>query len=179
MYGSLPAPVTPGGKIGTALLGYRLKNKHKKNSMPGPRPPPERKPIPGGVMNMAGMQKGALSPRKCAVGEIGGVDDARLRLAKESTARVIILPGFGHAIPGGKIGTALLGYRCKEDTSNKSVDKSWPGPPPEKPAIPGGVMYVLSISTMVQNMTITFCIVPSHISFSLPSHISFFAGTWR
>ena len=78
---------------------------HQPNSQPGPRPPPEMKPIPGGVI--------ARTPRKLATGPIGGLDDARLRAAKESTATILILPGFGHDIPGGKIGTALLGYRCK------------------------------------------------------------------
>jgi hypothetical protein len=138
----MDAPEISGGRIGTALLGYRLKDKHKPNSMPGPRPPPERKAIPGGVMNMAGMQKspkeGKLSPRKCATGPIGGLDDARLRMAKESTQTIVLLPGFGHDLPGGKIGTALLGYRLKD----KHKPNSMPGPmpPPERPEVPGGVI---------------------------------------
>ena len=106
----MDAPEISGGRIGTALLGYRLKDKHKPNSMPGPRPPPERKAIPGGVMNMAGMQKspkeGKLSPRKCATGPIGGLDDARLRMAKESTQTIVLLPGFGHDLPGGRFNLA-------------------------------------------------------------------------
>jgi hypothetical protein len=130
LYGVLASPTVPGGKIGTALLGYRCKDKHKKNSLPGPRPPPERKPIPGGVI--------ARTPRKCATGPIGGLDDARLKAAKESTASVIILPSFGHDIPGGKIGTALLGYRCKD--KHKANSMPGPRPPPERKPIPGGVI---------------------------------------
>jgi hypothetical protein len=55
---------------------------------------------------MAMMQKGSLSPRKCATGPIGGVDDARLRMAKESQARIILLPGFGQDLPGGRFNLA-------------------------------------------------------------------------
>jgi hypothetical protein len=130
MYGSYAAPETPGGKIGTALLGYRLKDKHKPNSLPGPRPPPERKEIPGGVI--------ARTPRKCATGPIGGVDDARLRLAKESTCPIIILPSSFNDISGGKIGTALLGYRLKDKHKPNSLPG--PRPPPERKEIPGGVI---------------------------------------
>jgi hypothetical protein len=130
MYGSYAAPDTPGGKIGTALLGYRLKDKHKPNSLPGPRPPPQKKEIPGGVI--------ARTPRICATGIIGGINESRLRLAKESTAPIVILPGFGAGVPGGKIGTALLGYRCKDKHKPNSLPG--PRPPPARKEIPGGVI---------------------------------------
>ena len=80
--------------------------------MPGPRPPPEMKPIPGGVI--------ARTPRRLATGPIGGLDDARLRAAKESTATILILPGFGSNIPGGKM--ALAG------SANQNKVDSTPGP---------------------------------------------------
>jgi hypothetical protein len=130
MYGQLDTPETSGGKIGTALIGYRLKDKHKKNSLPGPRPPPAKPPVPGGVI--------ARTPRKCATGPIGGIDDARLREAKISTCPIVILPGFGSDVPGGKIGTALLGYRTKDKHKKNSLPG--PRPPPEKPPVPGGVI---------------------------------------
>ena len=130
LYGQLSQPETPGGKIGTAMIGYRLRDKHKKNSLPGPRPPPKKSPIPGGVI--------AKTPRVCATGPIGGLDDARLREAKISTAPILILPGFGSNIPGGKIGTALLGYRCRDKCKPNSLPG--PRPPPAKRPIPGGVI---------------------------------------
>ena len=148
LYGAVASPPIAGGKIGTALLGYRCKDKHKKNSLPGPRPPPERKPIPGGVI--------ARTPRKCATGPIGGLDDARLRAAKESTAPVIVLPAFGHDIPGGKIGTALLGYRCKD--KHKANSMPGPRPPPERKPIPGGVI-AQTPRVLAVRCILCFCVV--------------------
>jgi hypothetical protein len=119
MYGSYAAPETPGGKIGTALLGYRLKDKHKPNSLPGPRPPPERKEIPGGVI--------ARTPRKCATGPIGGIDDSRLREAKASTAQILLLPGFADVdMPGGRFN---VGGSRKKKTQNLTAScPEGPGP---------------------------------------------------
>ena len=130
LYGQLSSPEVPGGKIGTAMIGYRLKDKHKKNSLPGPRPPPSPRPTPGGVI--------AKTPRVCATGPIGGLDESRLKEAKVSTAPILILPGFGADVPGGKIGTALLGYRLKDKHKKNSLPG--PRPPPTRQPVPGGVM---------------------------------------
>ena len=46
---------------------------------------------------------GGDSPRKCCVSIIGGLDEARLRMAKESTQTIVLLPGFGHDLLGGRL----------------------------------------------------------------------------
>ena len=40
------------------------------------------------------------------VGPLGGINNARLKNAKESTAEVLLLPGFGHNLPGGTFNLA-------------------------------------------------------------------------
>ena len=97
----LPAFATdiPGGRFNMSGIGRRIKpDKRAERPVPFYDTATTGRNIPGGKI--------PSTPRNCAVGPIGDLNNARLREAKISTAPILILPAFGSDIPGGHFNLA-------------------------------------------------------------------------